>query len=734
MAQEIIFKLGLDTGDTDSELKRVNSELKEIDETANKVGTNVASKFEALNERVAKGGLSVREYSKAVKEYQSIALEAGRTSPIGQEALQRAGALSDELGDLRNEVAALGKDGANLQAALQLGSTVTAGYGAVQGAMALVGAEGEDLQKVMVKLQAATAVLNGLEQIRANLEKESQLVIKAKSAATVISTGVQYAYTVAVGTTTGAMKALRIAMLAIPIVALIAGIITLISWLSESAEAVETVEEANDKLTASIDRGREALDRAQASYIRDIDNKIKLAKAYNKSADEIHGLELERIKREETVRRQNVKTTEAAIHDKTQLYKRALAEENSEQAKKIKEEIQAEKKKVKDLKELDGQFRVDLQVAEQEFRNEQAKNSEQQNKEAADRSKKAADERTRAEEEKRREDEAAAQKKLELERTITDLSIAAMQEGEEKRRVELRINQERERQDLIKKYGEDAKLIAELEAKQVAETTALTDQLKKESEEKQTEQEKLTAEKQALDKRAQLEGELIQMRDDFDKRMELELELAQLERDEKLANTELTEGEKFKILQEFAAKEADINQKKKDDEQATNEAIIKSRQTLLAAVSNIFGQLSGLVKQGSIAQKALALTEIGINTAVGFVNGLRIAQQAAVATGPAAPFAFPIFFTQQIAAVLGAASQARKILGESSSVSAPSIPQPSGSAGQSSLSQTNQQTPGQSQGNLTAGLQGAIKVNVVESEITGVQNKVEQTKVISTIG
>lgn len=733
MAQEIIFKLGLDTGDTDSELKRVNSELKDIDETANKVGTNVASKFEALNERVAKGGLSVREYSKAVKEYQSIALEAGRTSPIGQEALQRAGALFDELGDIRNEVAALGKDGANLQAALQLGSTVTAGYGAVQGAMALVGAEGEDLQKVMVKLQAATAVLNGLEQIRANLEKESQLVIKAKSAATVISTGVQYAYTVAVGTTTGAMKALRIAMLAVPIVALIAGIIALISWLSESTEAVETVEEANDKLTASIDRGREALDRAQASYIRDIDNKIKLAKAYNKSADEIHGLELERIKREETVRRQNVKTTEAAIHDKTQLYKRALAEENSEQAKKIKEEIQAEKKKVKDLKELDGQFRVDLQVAEQEFRNEQAKNSEQQNKEAADRSKKAADERTRAEEEKRREDEAAAQKKLELERTITDLSIAAMQEGEEKRRLELKINQERERQDLIKKYGEDAKLIAELEAKQETESELFDEQLKKERDEKQSEQDKLTAEKQSLDRRAQLEGELIQMRDDFDKRMELELELAQLERDEKLANTALTEGEKFKILQEFAAKEAEINQKKKEDEQATNEAIAKSRQALLSAVGNVFGQLAGLAKQGTAAQKALALTEIGINTAVGFINGLRMAQQAALAAGPAAPLAFPIFFATQVAAVLSAAGQAKKILGDSSSVSAPSIsPAPNAANISTSSSQTNQQNQTPS-GTLTSGLQGNIKVNVLESDITATQNKVAQDKAISTV-
>lgn len=733
MTQEVIFRLGVDTGDTDSELKKVNSELNDINESANKVGSNVASKFEALNEKVSKGGLSVREYSRAVKEYQSIALEAGRTSPIGQEALQRAGALSDELGDLRNEVAALGKDGANMQAALQLGSSITAGYGAVQGAMALTGMEGENLQKTMVKLQAATSVLNGLEQIRANLEKESQLMIKAKSAATAISTGVQYAYTVAVGTTTGAMKALRIAMLAVPIVALIAGIVALISWLSESSEAVETLEEANDKLTDSIERSRQALDRQGASFLRETENKIKLAKAYNKSADEIHGLEIERIQKEEVLRRENVKFSEKVIKEKQAIYKRALREGNKDEADSAVETIKTERDKLKNLKAMDGQFKVEIDVAEQEFRNEQKKNQEQEAKEQADRSKKAAEDRKRAEEEKRKEAEAAAQKQLELERTITDLSLANMKDGEEKKRLELKVQQDRERQDLIKKYGEDTKLIAELEAKQFTETQTLTDQLKKESEEKAAEEKKIADEKAAEDRRARLEGELIQMREDFEARMEIERELALFERDEKLKNTELTEGEKFKIEQEYQAKLSEIKQKEVDDEKATNEALIKSRQSLLSAVSNIFGQLSGLAKQGSTAQKALALTEIGINTAVGFINGLRMAQQAALATGPAAPFAFPIFFAQQIATVIGAANQARKILGDSSSVAPPQSPTSSAPSNTfNNQNQTNQQNQ-QTQGTLTAGLQGASKVYVTESDMTATQLKVKQDKTISTI-
>ena len=47
---------------------------------------------------------------------------------------------------------------------------------------------------------------------------------------------------------------------------------------------------------------------------------------------------------------------------------------------------------------------------------------------------------------------------------------------------------------------------------------------------------------------------------------------------------------------------------------------------------------------------------------MGFVNGLDIAQKSAKATGPAAAFAFPLFYAAQIAAVLSAANQAKKIL------------------------------------------------------------------------
>ena len=77
------------------------------------------------------------------------------------------------------------------------------------------------------------------------------------------------------------------------------------------------------------------------------------------------------------------------------------------------------------------------------------------------------------------------------------------------------------------------------------------------------------------------------------------------------------------------------------------------------------------MKEGSAAAKALALTEIAINTAVGFVQGLDIAQKSSKALGPAGIYVFPAFYATQIAAVLGAAAQAKAILGAGGTTAGP---------------------------------------------------------------
>jgi hypothetical protein len=133
-------------------------------------------------------------------------------------------------------------------------------------------------------------------------------------------------------------------------------------------------------------------------------------------------------------------------------------------------------------------------------------------------------------------------------------------------------------------------------------------------------------------------------------------------------------------LQENVARQQDeLRQKELADELAKNEAIKISREQLAQASINAIGALADLVGRQTKAGKVLALAEIAAGTAIGLINGLDIAQKTAKGTGPAAAFAFPIFYATQIAAVLGAASRAKAVLssgntsgGGGASVSTPS--------------------------------------------------------------
>jgi len=246
MAEEVVFKLKFDTGNSAKDLEAADRALKsvkkEVKETSDAIGgSDMQARFDELKKRIDSGGMSVREYTKGIKELQSIALQAGRTSPVGQAAIAEAANMTDKVKDLRNEINRAANDGKNMQAALQLGSTVVAGYGVAQGAMALLGNESEDLQKSLVKLQAITATLNGLEQIRAALEKESFLMMKAKATATTLLTAATGAYATVVGSSTGALKIFRIALASTGIGAIIVAIGLLIANFDKVTDAVSAL-------------------------------------------------------------------------------------------------------------------------------------------------------------------------------------------------------------------------------------------------------------------------------------------------------------------------------------------------------------------------------------------------------------------------------------------------------------------------------------------------------------
>jgi hypothetical protein len=158
--------------------------------------------------------------------------------------------------------------------------------------------------------------------------------------------------------------------------------------------------------------------------------------------------------------------------------------------------------------------------------------------------------------------------------------------------------------------------------------------------------------------------------------------LATVELDKKEEELQKKNAENaIKLAEDTAAKEKAINDKATADQLANEQALMTAKTEMVNATRNAITALGGLFKEGSDAAKAAALVDIAIGTGVGFINALDIAQKGAKATGPAAPFAFPIFYASQLAAVLGAANKAKAILKSGKSGGAASAPSQMGGGG-----------------------------------------------------
>lgn len=252
--KEAVFTVRVNTGNSVNDLnsfdKALNNLNKDVDKTQSNLADptaadNFAKNLEELNQKVAAGGLSMRQLSKVVREYQSIAIAAGDSSPIGQEAIRAAAELTDRMGDIRSQTTALSSDFVGLDTAVMGIQTGAAVFEGVQSAIALTGVENEKLMQTMVKLQAVQGVANSINTIAVALNKESVLGLQLRTAWEKI-------YAVAVGTSTGAMKAFRVALMATGIGLVIAGLAILIANFDKVTKYVQMAYDKFNKLGTGI--------------------------------------------------------------------------------------------------------------------------------------------------------------------------------------------------------------------------------------------------------------------------------------------------------------------------------------------------------------------------------------------------------------------------------------------------------------------------------------------------
>jgi len=194
MAEDIMFSVGVDTGNTAQDMNKIDKSIDQVNNSVNDLNQDVqktsksTNKWETelnkLNKIVKEEPINIRKMNKQIQEYQAIALSAGRQSAVGQKALKRAAELKDAYIDIQAETNRMANDHQALKGVMEIGQASIAGYGAFKGTMALAGVESEKLQETLVKLQAVQTVLTGINQIKVALEKESNAMLLINNART----------------------------------------------------------------------------------------------------------------------------------------------------------------------------------------------------------------------------------------------------------------------------------------------------------------------------------------------------------------------------------------------------------------------------------------------------------------------------------------------------------------------------------------------------------------------
>ena len=400
-----------------------------------------------------------------------------------RELVAEAGKLQDKIGDLNEQVKNFASDTGKVDIALGGLTAVTGGFEAVQGAMGLAGSESENLQKAMLKVQSAMALANGVQQVQIALQKESAFmkgVDAVKTTALSVATGV---YTAVVGTSTGAMKLFRLAMIGTGIGALVVGVGLLITnfemlmapisgaiqllkdfgdWIgltsfaedeanNKSREIAEAKTKALDDQIVAFQKGNEKRLKGFNKEDDAIGRQIALAKAQGKDTYE---LERARLKasisfqqgeiKNINLQYQSIKATQAQQKASAELFIQYMQQHNQDEAFTsliiiAKEELskltEKETKKIEESRLAQEALKDtvnDLAILEAEH----AKASRDQAKQKSDNAKKEVKE------------------VKDISREIEDSKLKALADGQEKELELIRVQYERKKLDLEKQVKE----------------------------------------------------------------------------------------------------------------------------------------------------------------------------------------------------------------------------------------------------------------------------------------
>lgn len=714
MAQEeIIFKVGVDTGDSVQDVNKVGDAIENVGKDAKKTDGS----FVNLRKELKQLTIQLQNLDPASKEFETVARRAGQIK-------EQMRGVADSINDADPE-----KFGGKFQ---RTAEGIAGAFSAVTGAQALFGQQSEEIEKQMLKVQGAIALTQGISAMKELKNDATELGMSIKNtvvnafkslttaeminaAETGSLTLLQKGYAIAVGTSTGAMKAFRIALAATGIGLLVVALGFLVEKMISYMSSTDDATKAQDRLTASTKRFNAERERMNKKLNDSIEFEKNYAKAVGASEEKIYEIEKQGFKKRELQRESDYWANIQRISTLREKKKNALNAENMDLVKSINEEITNIKTKNNELIDLKYQLQREEKVLTAQHNTDLKNEQNDANKEAIAKQK----EYSQKNKEQREKD---AQDQLALKRKISDLLIANIKDDDERERAALAEKQKRELEDLTTQFGkkkEFAELEKQLKIQQGIEVAKLEEEQKKAKDEK----EKAEIEKANNDAKSRLEAEIIRAEEDFNLKQQKRIELENLDFAQQMQNTELTNGERELLKAQHEANLVAIAKESTERQKQLDKELADAKNFLVEQTSNMFGQLASSAKQGSAIQKAFAVTQLTIDTAKSISSTIAGATAAAAAGGPAAPFLLAGYIATGVATVTKAMSTAKKLLAAPlPSVQPPSANRPSDS------------TQGAPQGTTQSiQAQSTYKVVVVDSDITKMQDKTKKVNAISTI-
>jgi hypothetical protein len=245
-----------------------------------------------LDESTKSVGSLKAQLRQAQAEVAALSEKFGATSKQAVEAAKRAAELKDRIGDAKTLTDSFNPD-AKFAALTNSLSGVAGGFSAVTGAMGLLGSESEEVEQMILKVQSAMAISQGIQAVGESIDSFKQLgaVIKSatvfqklNSAATTVAATVQKLFTGAVNTTAVSFNALKAAIVSTGIGALVVGLGFLISKLMASSEATKELTDKQKLLNEELEYSKQ-LSEDNAKTI-DYNTKTAIASAKQRGASE----------------------------------------------------------------------------------------------------------------------------------------------------------------------------------------------------------------------------------------------------------------------------------------------------------------------------------------------------------------------------------------------------------------------------------------------------------------